>query len=721
MNKILKELQVFETSIYHGGGTSGFSVLPDTMASTSSFHTATHKQPHRYTSQSERKLPTCAYCKGAHSPNTCSTITKPEERVSFVKENHLCFNCLAHHKVSQCTSTYRCRKCSRKHHTSLCTTNTYPARGSHNTEAPKDENKKASTDTTASLMTSSNPVQPAKSCLLKTAIAPITFENTTIESNILFDEGSQRSFILQDIAQKLGLQSHARESISLTSFGAEKPSYRTLDKATVSVQTITGHKIPKSALPLPNPMRMPLKQFTHLKGLHLAHPITENENFEISVLIGADHYWHFVEDRVIRGNGPTAVQSKLGYLLSGPLPSATHVSTTLVHIFHVSATSTDTTCHLEKFWQVESAGVTTPLQKTTDQQFLKSYIDSCVTPQPDGSYSVKFPWKPEHPQLPSNYSVCEKRTRGLVRRLAADPSLLQTYGQIISEQLERGFIEKVTTASKKAHYIPHHPIKKQSSITPIRIVYDCCCCLSPSHPSLNDCLMAGPPFLNDMCSILIRFHVHKYGFSTDIEKAFLHVTLNESERDFTRFLWLSDHKDPHSKLQAYRFKVVLFGSVSSPFMLYAALNHHLASNLSPVSEDIQANLYVDNVISGCHPEEAAIQYYNSARTIMAKAKFNLRSWASNSTQLQTTAKQDGVAESGHIVKILGLQWNIHSDTLFLASRNIYPSKPKEMSYKILPVYLTHLDSYLQSLFKQRSSFKNYGGSKYTGMNRLMMT
>ena len=79
---------------------------------------------------------------------------------------------------------------------------------------------------------------------------------------------------------------------------------------------------------------------------HRTH--NENENFEISVLIRADHYWYFVEDHVICGNGPTAVQSRVGYLLSGPLPSGTHVSTTLVHIFHVSATSTDTTCHLEK-------------------------------------------------------------------------------------------------------------------------------------------------------------------------------------------------------------------------------------------------------------------------------------------------------------------------------------------------------------------------------------
>jgi len=424
MNKILKELQVFETSHYHGGGASGFSVLPDTIDSTVSFHANMQKPPFRYTSQSERKPPTCAYCKGTHSPNSCTTISKPKERVSFVKENHLCFNCLAHHKVSQCTSKYRCRKCARKHHTSLCT-NTHPAKRTQNndsSEPTKNETKNPQTDTTASLMTSSNPVQPVKSCLLKTAIAPIIFEGTTIDSNILFDEGSQRSFISQDVSQKLGLQPQARENISLTSFGAETPSYRTLDRATISVQTITGEKIPisvlivpKIALPLPNPMRTALKQFPYLRGLKLAHPVTENENFEISVLIGADYYWHFVGDHVIRGTGPTAVQSKLGYLLSGPIPSATHVSTTLVRLFHVNATPTTATCELEKFWQVESAGVKTPLQTTEDQQFLKTYIDSCVTPLPDGSYSVKFPWKPEHPQLPSNYTICEKRTRGLVR------------------------------------------------------------------------------------------------------------------------------------------------------------------------------------------------------------------------------------------------------------------------------------------------------------------
>ena len=259
----------------------------------------------------------------------------------------------------------------------------------------------------------------------------------------------------------------------------------------------------------------------------------------------------------------------------------------------------------------------------------------------------------------------------MARRFGDDPNLLQTYGNILSDHLKQGFIERVTTSSSsKAHYIPHHLVKKQSSTTPIRIVFDCSCRSSQLQPSLNDCLLTGPPLLNDMCSILIRLRLHKYGLSTDIEKAFLHVHLDETDRDFTRFLWLTDHKDPESIFQIYRFKVVLFGSVSSPFMLHAALHYHLTKNPSPVADDMQTNLYVDNVISGCNSEEEAVSYYKISRTVMSQANFNLRTWASNSTQLQNLAKRDGSAETSNTVKILGLQWNTSSDMLSLAPTNI---------------------------------------------------
>ena len=56
-----------------------------------------------------------------------------------------------------------------------------------------------------------------------------------------------------------------------------------------------------------------------LKGLPIAHSVTmaDHENFKISLLVGADFYWDLVGDHIIKGDGPTAVSSKLGYLLSG--------------------------------------------------------------------------------------------------------------------------------------------------------------------------------------------------------------------------------------------------------------------------------------------------------------------------------------------------------------------------------------------------------------------
>ena len=209
--------------------------------------------------------------------------------------------------------------------------------------------------------------------------------------------------------------------------------------------------------------------------------------------------------------------------------------------------------------------------------------------QPDGTYCLKFPWKPSHPALPSNYTVCAKRTRSMIYQLAKTPHLLRVYSNIIEEQERKGFIERIddNARSPSVHYIPHYPVKKESSTTPIRIVYDCSCKQSPSSPSLNDCLNPGPPFLNDLCTILLRFRQHNFAFSADIEKAFLHVHLNEVDRDFTRFLWLSNPTDPTSPFVTFHFRVV-----------NAVISYHLHQNDSATSRDLLRNIYVDNVVSG---------------------------------------------------------------------------------------------------------------------------
>ena len=181
--------------------------------------------------------------------------------------------------------------------------------------------------------------------------------------------------------------------------------------------------------------------------------------------------------------------------------------------------------------------------------------------------------------------------------------------------------------------------------------------------------MVGSP---QQIAIMLRFLCHVIGLSTDIEKAFLHVRLSEVDRDYTRFLRLSNLQDSESDFQSYRFKSVLFRSASSPFILNATLHHHLGKFKSSVALDMKSNLYVDNIVSGVSEEALAINYYKESRLIMKQAKFNLRAWASNSNQVQALATKDGVADKDTTVNILGLRWNIFTDTITFAPKAITP-------------------------------------------------
>ena len=249
---------------------------------------------------------------------------------------------------------------------------------------------------------------------LKTAVAPISAEGLRIRGNILFDNGSQRSFVTEEVATQLNLKPSGSENITVAPFGAEYMSSQCLSVACVYVETESGERIPISVLivpfiaaPLQNSVRTSINNFPHLQGLKLAHPVTNEDNFQISALIGADFYWTFVEDKVVRGDGPTAQQSKLGYLLSGPIHqvSPQHSNTNAFHVA-VMKLSIGKDTNIQEFWSLEAAGTSQQATQHTDETFLHSYQTANITQAQDGTYIAKFPWKSDHPYLPSNFNVC---------------------------------------------------------------------------------------------------------------------------------------------------------------------------------------------------------------------------------------------------------------------------------------------------------------------------
>jgi len=74
--------------------------------------------------------------------------------------------------------------------------------------------------------------------------------------------------------------------------------------------SISALVIPTIASPIQNFITSNLQNLPHLQGLRLAHPVSSVEELDISLLIGVDHYWDIVGIDIVRGRGPTVMQSK---------------------------------------------------------------------------------------------------------------------------------------------------------------------------------------------------------------------------------------------------------------------------------------------------------------------------------------------------------------------------------------------------------------------------
>ena len=146
------------------------------------------------------------------------------------------------------------------------------------------------------------------------------------------------------------------------------------------------------------------------------------------------------------------------------------------------------------------------------------------------------------------------------------------------------------------------------------------------NKSLNECLHKGPVMLQDLTGILLRFRLNRIALVSDIQKAFLQVSLTEESRDVTRFLWLKNRQilNLENNIQEYRFCKVPFGIISSPFLLAATLENRLKTFDSLTAETIRENIYVDNVITGSESVNNALAFYTEAKHIFQNAGMNLR-------------------------------------------------------------------------------------------------
>ena len=436
-----------------------------------------------------------------------------------------------------------------------------------------------------------------------------------------------------------------------------------------------------------------------MRDLWFSDVCQTKEELVIDLLIGSDYLWEFQKGRTIRGEPeePVAVETELGWVLSGPLKrkpsdSKQEVSVNFVSQNSVAIDRANLESAVSKLWDLESLGI-----KASDEvhESFKSEINFI-----DGRYSVKLLWKQGHDPLPSNYENSFSRMKGQIKRLKRAPEVLKEYDSIIKEQLSSGVIEKVTEleGACKVHYLPHQAvIRKDAETTKLRIVYDASSKEGKNGISLNDCLHTGPSLNPLLFEILVRFRENRVALVGDIEKAFLNISVDVKDRDCLRFLWVDDVRDRSSSVVVYRFCRVVFGLNASPFLLNGTIRHHLATYAEADPEFVRKmveSFYVDDLVSGDSTTDKAYDLYSKAKVRMANGGFKLRKWKTNDPKLKerinsietTVTKQEMVkrledeetyakskleSQGGSKgEKVLGVVWNCESDTFHLSLAHI---------------------------------------------------
>ena len=360
------------------------------------------------------------------------------------------------------------------------------------------------------------------------AIKPEDPSKTT-EVHVILDSGSQKSFITDKVKR---LKSLNRGPLSIMTFGSSKEKREVCEAVRVRLHNQDGEDQEIQLLTV-SPIRRPSTQlcidrYDHLRGIKL---VELEEEIKPDILIGSDHYWEFLTGEIIRGKeGPVAVHSQLGWILSGPvMEEDANTSVSLVtHVLGAQLTPAEVSKNLDTqlraFWDLESFGIEAKETSVLHSESTVRFVNR--------RYEVNLPWKDPDVTLSDNYDLCLRRLRALLWKLRKETDIMRKYEAVMEEQLENGIIEELQDPSmadgQPIQYLPHHAVVRcDKDTTKLRVVYDASA--RSDGMSLNDCLHVGPKFNQRIFDILVRFRAHRVALTGDIEKAFLMVSVAKDD------------------------------------------------------------------------------------------------------------------------------------------------------------------------------------------------
>uniref|UniRef100_A0AC35EX68 Peptidase aspartic putative domain-containing protein n=1 Tax=Panagrolaimus sp. PS1159 TaxID=55785 RepID=A0AC35EX68_9BILA len=276
-----------------------------------------------------------------HWAGNCQKFISAEDKLKRLSERNYCTKCArSNHETKDCRATTACRNCGEDHYYILC--------------------KKPSNKSTAFVS-----VGKKQGALITKAVKivnPVTKEAT--ETVVLFDSGSQQSYISNKVIEQLKLETIEEEKVNIIGFGGKSSSYNSY-LVKYGMQTNHGYK----------------KLFANsTKYITSTVPVTEAvESTNIlkttyktpGILIGMDYFFDIINSFKKCNDNLFIINSNVGKIICKKTPKQNKVTVT-----SLANTSLPYFDKKENYFNAEVNGI----QKSSNnkQSHWKSGIQNCI-------------------------------------------------------------------------------------------------------------------------------------------------------------------------------------------------------------------------------------------------------------------------------------------------------------------------------------------------------
>ena len=173
------------------------------------------------------------------------------------------------------------------------------------------------------------------------------------------------------LVDSLSLNCHHTETMIIKAFKSSRGNKRACKVVHIGLKLKEGGMLELSLLSVPlicesfscQPITYVQEHLAQIASLSLADHSYDQE-LEIDMLIGCDQYWKLVTGQVVRkGKGPVAVDTNLGWVLSGPISEESYpdsvINIAITHSMTIDAyvpeeSSQELDGRLKIFWDLES-------------------------------------------------------------------------------------------------------------------------------------------------------------------------------------------------------------------------------------------------------------------------------------------------------------------------------------------------------------------------------